>query len=66
MQVADHHPAQGRSCTVSCAFTRGFGGSQAPLVTRVIEERVTLDRGPAGVGRLKYRMIDLNFKETAF
>ena len=35
-------------------------------MTRVIEERVTLDRGPAGVGRLKYRMIDLNFKETAF
>ena len=35
-------------------------------MTRVIEERVILDRGPAGVGRLKYRMIDLNFKETAF
>ena len=32
----------------------------------VTEERVTVDRGPAGVGRLKYRMVDLNFKETAF
>ena len=51
---------------VSCALRRGFGGSQAPVVTRVIEERVAMDRGPAGVGRLKYRTVDLDFKETAF